>query len=821
MTTHPVLSRVRSLADALALDGRLAIRLLSRDRGFTITAVLVLGLGIGVNNMLFTILNAHTIRGLPIDRPDRVAYISTLDDRGADRAVSPPDFEDLRASVRTMASLAAFTNAPVVLGDPGRAPDRLEGTYLTPNAFEVLGIQPLLGRGFARDDDRTGAPMVVMLSDAVWRARYGRDRDILRRTILVNAAPASVVGIVPDRSGFPSTAEVWLPLSHAPDFAAARRETRILRVFGRLRDGASVAAARAEVDSIAGRLARAHPETNRNVRARVVPINERFLGRLTDPAWMALMTVGFLVVLISCANAANLLLDRSVRRARDIAIRRSLGATGPRVVRQLLVEADVLAALGGAIGLGLAGAGVRLFRSAIPDNVLPYWFDYSVDARVLAALVGVSAATVFVFGLVPAVSAARTDVVQTLKDGGRIGVGHRRTRRWTGAFLAAEFALTVVMLANLAVGLRLARPPLASDTAINTAEVLTATITLAGERYQTPEQRIDFHRRLGERLAAMPGISAASVATALPLTGAAERQLEVAGRTVTPGEPAPTVWTVGIGPRYFQALDLAPVRGRGFVDDDGGPGRAHAIINESFARSYFDGQDPIGRRIRLTPGEGGATQSAWLTIVGVSPAVRQRPRPDPDPIVYLPYRAVSSPTAALLVRSRTQPEALAGLLRNEVLRLDPNLPLYRVQALGRVVRDAQWNGRVSSLLFRALTGIALGLACVGLYAVTAHAVSRRTREIGLRLALGARTSHVGRLILRRALLQVAIGFVAGVGCTVAWRRVFATGRADVSVTDPTSLALVALVLIAVTMTACLVPVLRAIRLDPAAAIRRE
>ncbi|MBI3262126.1 MAG: ABC transporter permease, partial [Acidobacteria bacterium] len=522
------------VVDALMLDLRFALRLLARDRGFAVMALLVLGLGIGVNNMLFTILNAHTLRGLPIPRPDRVAYVSTFDHRNTDRGVSYPDFEDLRATAHTLSGMAAFANAPVTVGDEGRAPDRFDGSYLTANALDVIGVQPVLGRTFVPDDDRPAAPLVALLGSGAWRARYGGTGGIVGRSILINGAPATVIGVVPDRSGFPSTADVWLPLSNMPGLGTGKRDARSLRVVGRVRDGMSITDARAEIESIVSRLAREYPETNKDIRARVVPINERYLGRLTDPAWLAFMTVGVLVVVISCANVANLMLDRAVHRAREIAIRASLGASRGRVVRQLLLEASVLAALGGLLGLGLATAGVRLFRTAIPENVLPYWFDYSVDGRVLAALVAVSVATVFVFGLVPAVSASKTDVNQVLKDGGTGSAG-RHARRWTTVFLTAEFALTVVMLANLALGLRIARPTLPSDVAIDTADVLTASITLPPEKYRTPGQRAEFYRRLDERVRAIPTVSAVSVASALPLMGAAERRLDVAGRANADG----------------------------------------------------------------------------------------------------------------------------------------------------------------------------------------------------------------------------------------------------------------------------------------------
>lgn len=807
--------------DALTQDVRFAVRRLSRDRPFAITGVLVLGLGIGVNNMLFTIVNAHTIRGLPIDRVDRVVFISTFDDRTQDRGLSYPEFEDLRSVADSFVGLAAFTNAPVVVGGDGHAPERLDATFVSANAFPLIGTQPLIGRGFAAEDDRPGAGRVAMLGSGAWLSRYAGDRAILGRSILVNAIPSVVIGVMPDRSGFPSTAEIWLPLWQAPGLETQKRGTRTLHVFGRVRDGVSVAAARVEVESIAERLSHEHSDTSKNNRARVVPINERFLGRLTHPAWLAFMTAGFLVVFISCANVANLMLASAVHRTREIAIRTSLGASRRRVVRQLLIEGIVLATVGGTLGLGIALAGVRLFRSAIPENVLPYWLDYSMDARVAAALVGVSFATVFVFALLPAIHASKTDVNRALKDDGGMGTGSRGARRWMTAFLTAEFALAVVLLAQVAESLPDQKPPLPSDLVMDTTEVLTAAITLPGDTYRTPDQRFEFYRQLDERLRSVPDVSSMSVAGVLPLFGAAERQLDIEGRAPTDRESWPTVRTVAIGRGYFETLGLALVRGRDFEERDGTPGRAHVIVNERFAQMFFGEQDPIGQRIAVAAPDAVEAPPNWLTIIGVSPAIRQRPSTDVDPIAYLPYRATTPSSFALLVRSRTETAALASRLRDELMAIDANLALYRMRTMAQVLRDAQWNGRVSGMLIFVLTFIAVGLSTVGLYAITAHGVSQRTREIGLRMALGARPQQVVRMIVQRALAQLAIGFIAGIACSVMWARLFLPRRPDVPAFDPQPLIVIAATLAVVAAIACFVPARRATRLDPVAAIRHE
>jgi putative ABC transport system permease protein len=806
----------------VAQDVRFAARLLARERRFTLVAVLVLGVGIGVNNMLFTILNAHTIRGLPIDEPDRVLYVSTVDVQNRPRGVSFPDFNDLRAATQTFSAIAAFVNVPVTIGEEGRAPERVDGAYLTAHAFDIVKIKPIAGRTFLPDEDRPGAAPVILLGNSLWQARYSGAPDIVGQSIRVNGSPATVIGIISDRSGLPSTAQAWLPLSLMPDLAAGRRDMRTLRVFGRVRDGVEPANARTEVEGLLERLQSDHPQTNADIRARVVPINEQFIGRLSDPAWRAFITVGFLVLAISCANVANLFLNHSVERTREIAIRTALGATRPRVVRQLLIEAGVLAAASAILGLGIAIAGVQLFGGLIPENVLPYWFDYSIDGRVLAMLVGVSMATVLVFGLIPAISGSKTDVNRALKDNRE--TGSRRTRRWTAVFLTAEFALAVVMLVQIGLGLRLSRPALPSDAAIDTSEVLTAAITLSGDRYRTPDQRVEFVTRVEEQLNTTIEIAAASVTNVLPLAGGREREIAIAGQPRP--EPSRLALTVAIGPGYFRTFRLGMRRGREFVAEDGIAGQAHVIINERAAHLYFGDQDAIGQRIAFASPESADAALEWLTVVGVAPDIRQQARPrapgawETDPVVYLPYRTLPTDTAILLLRGTGDAGTLAAIARTRLLELDPNVPLYRVRTMAGVIDDGGWNARVSNLLINVLAFIAVTLATMGLYAVTAHGVYQRTPELGLRMALGAQRWDIARLIVTRALMHASAGFVVGVACTVIWARLFWTG-AERGLVTVGSLATVVAAVVLLALAASVIPVVRATRLDPIAALRYE
>jgi predicted permease len=621
---------------------------------------------------------------------------------------------------------------------------------------------------------------------------------------------------MPDRSGFPSTSTIWLPLAQRPGDDWRRRDARTLRVFGRLRDGVTEADARTEIQTIVSRLAQEYPETNKTVSARVVTIDRRYLQPIAGP-WLAFVSAGLLVLAICCANVANLMLGRAAQRTREIAIRSSLGATRLRVIRQLIVEALMLAAAGSVVGLAISLAGVRLVKSAIPVNTMAYWNDYYLDGRIAVSLVIVSAISVLIFGVIPAAQASKTDVNGVLKDGGRGGTPSRQARRWTAAFLAAELGLAIVLLGQLALSWRLNNSELASDAAIDVPDILTATFTLPTARYGSVDQRADFYRTLRERLQAMPGVRSASMTSHLPLNGGTELGLEIDRRPLGAGEAAPSVWTIGVGPGYFDTLGIPLVRGHGIEDADGQAGEANAIINDRLATLYFPDTDPIGQRIALRAA--GAASAQRVTIVGVAPDIRHRATVEPT--VYLPLRATAPPTTSLMVRTTRDLTDITAALRKEAMSIDPNLALYRVQTMSQVMADMQWPGRVSVRMADTLTLIALLLATVGLYAVTAHGVSRRGKEIAVRMALGARSAQVIGMVVGSIRMPLAAGFVIGILGMLAWDRTFATDRAGGHASDPLVIAIVAAVVAFITLVACVVPARRATRLDPVATLRED
>jgi predicted permease len=808
------------LVDVVAQDVRFALRLMHRQPAFTVTAVMVLGLGIGVNNMLFTILNAHTLRGLPIPRSHRVLFLSTVDDRGRDRGLSVHDYGDVAAAARHYQAIAAFRPAPMVLAGDGHAAERLEGAAVTANAFDVIGVRPVIGRLFTPADDQPGAPGVVLLSESAWTARYGDDAAALGRSLTVDGAPATLIGVIPDRSGFPSTFTIWRPLRQTPGLAAETRDQRTLQVFGRVADAARIDDARAEITAIGDRLSAAHQATNRNVRVRAVPINDRVLGNPTDTVWMAFMATGFIVLLISAANVANLMIDRSLLRTRELAIRASVGGTAARLVRQLLVEGMVMAGVGAALGLLVAIGLVRGFRRLIPADALPYWLEYSLDWRVLAALIGVSALTVLVFALVPALQASKTNVIAVLKDGGRSGSPGRR-RILATTFLAAQIALSVVLLAQFAVTLRNQGTPLASDAIFDRTDVLTASITLPDGSYPTQAARAAFYTTLIERIRRLPGIDGVAVTTVLPASGG-ESMPFIADGGATDEHAERNALVIATTPGYFQALGLDLLQGRALQESDGAPGQMNAVVNQGFVEMAFPGKSAIGRRISLGPAnerQGAATR--WLTVVGVAPDIHQRRGSDSEPVVYLPIRETAPANVAIIVRSALDTASVVAALRAQLRAIDSGLPIYRARTLPQVRHDMQWNGRVSSRLFTFLTFIAVFLATIGLYAVTSHAVNQERQEIGIRLALGARPVQIVGRVLGRLAFRTGIGFGAGVLLTALWTGGFQSGAPGVHATDPGPLAVVAGILLVVIALAAIVPSRRATRVDPLITLRSE
>lgn len=804
----------------IAQDVRFAVRLLAKERWFTLAAIVALALGIGVTSTMVTIINGYNFRGLPVDDRERILYLGTRDFTGRNRGVSYPDYQDWRNASRSFAALGAFAPAVMTISDRGQSPESLGGAYVSAEAFRILGDRPILGRDFLAGDDSPGAPDVVVLGHRLWVSRYGGDPTIIGRSVLVNAVPAIVVGVMPDGFEFPYRNGLWQPLALMKGLQTQRRDDRVLGVFGRLADGVSPAQARAELAAIAAALARDHPETNARIEPTAVRFGEQQVGRFGDELPpLALVATAVFVLLIACANVANLLLARSAGRSREMAIRASVGATRWRIARQLLVESILLGLAAGALGLWLSTFGVHFISDAFGRNV-PYWMRFTVDGRVLLVLVVLCGLSTVLFGLGPALFVSNTDVNAVMKEGGRTGIVPR-VGRWTQALLVAEFAVTFIVLAGAGLMVRSFLALYRADRVIDVSQILTMKLTLPDLKYPTPEQRTDFYRRLDDRLNAIPGLSVATVASAPPFAGAPSRQVSFDERSAIAGDSLPSVAVVAIGPRYFDTLKLRMIQGRGFTDLDGTPGHDAAIVNQRFAEAYSANRSPLGQRIRLTDKSTDPASAAWLTIVGVSPTIRQSIASAGRPVVYVPLHSYSSSSVAVLVGGLSGPAAETPLLRREIASLDGDVTLFNVRPLRDVLNDSRLQPRLIGTVLGVFAGIALLLSMVGLYAVTAYAVLQRTHEIGVRMALGARSSQVVWLFVRRGMVPLALGLVIGLAGAFGIGALLRGLLIQTSPSDPVTLLTIVALLIVTAVAACFFPARRAAQLDPLAALRYE
>ncbi len=807
-------------------DVRFAVRLLVKDRWFTAVAVIALALGIGVNATVFTFVNAVLIRGLPINEPDRVMVIGTRDARLRDRGMSYPDFEDYRRATRTFSGLAAYSGSVMNVSDQGRAPERFQGPYISAGAFRLIGQRTQIGRDFLPEDDRPGAPAVVILGNGIWKNRYGSDQSIIGRSIKINDIVSTVIGVMPEGFKFPNNADLWLPLAHMPRLAEQKRDNYNIEVFGKMADGVTRPQALSEMSTIAAKLRHDYPDTNKDVTASVMTFNERSNGGPIRLVFLSLMGAVAFVLLIACANVANLLLARSATRAREMSVRISLGATRWRIVRQLLVESTLLSVVSGLFGLALAYVGVRLFDSATQDVGKPYWITFTMDAQVFAFFAVVCLGTGIVFGLAPALHVSKTDLNEVLKEGGRSGSSGVRARRWTSVLIVAELALTLVLLAGAGLMMRSFLTLYRLDVGVDTAHLLTMRLALPVQKYPTLESRRAFFERLDQRIAGISGIQAGMITTNMPLGGGNGRLLAIEGHPLAAGERAPLVTQVMIGPRYFETLGLRIVRGRGFDDLDGTAGHEAAIINQRFATAHFGTEDPLGRRIKLTPDGAlvpGAAVPTWVTVVGVAPTIRQANMQEaqPDPVAYLPLRSQAPGFAMLMIRAVGDAASVTSLMREEVRALDPDLPLFGILTMDQQLAQERWPFRVFGSMFAIFALIALALSAVGLYAVTAYSVAQRTQEIGVRMALGAQAPQVWWLVVRRGLVQLAIGLTIGLAGAFGVGQLLQSLLVQTSTRDPITLVSIVLLLMVVSIGASFWPAHRATRLDPVSALRNE
>jgi predicted permease len=802
-------------------DLRFALRVLLKNRAFTAVVVITMGLGIGVNTAMFTLVNAVVLKGMPFDNPGEIAFVSS--NRGG---ISYPDLLDYRRQARSFRGFGAFNNLPADLSDAEAAAERVSGARITANTFSLLGTQPLIGRDFAQEDEQRGAAPVALLSYALWQSRYASDGDILGKTIRINLAEYTVVGVMRPAEVFPNDTRLWVPL--IPDANMERRDFRSLVVFARLGDGVSFDRAQVELSTIAGALAESYPETNTDIEARVAPYTDRgTTGPIRVILYSLLGAVCF-VLLIACANVANLLLARAIRRTRETSIRTAIGASRWRIVRQLLVESVLMSSLGGVVGLGVGLLAVRWVDATTVTTGRPYWLDFTMDFRVFGYFAAISILTGILFGIAPALQISKSNVTENLKEGGRSGSGGKRAGRMTDTLLVGQIGLTIVLLVGAGLMIRSFLITQRFDIGVDTTNLITVQITLPSARYPQPADRLAFQERLTERLDGLPGIDSLTIVSQPPAGGAAGRTLKIEGREMTDADNRlPIVSRIVVVPDYFESLDLAIGRGRGFIATDGAPGSETVIVNEPFVERYFPDADPLGARLRLGEDLDRGTENLsapWLTIIGVSPPVfQQSPNQDlrVQPTVYVPFRQEPPPGFTVLARSGGAGEAVVAAIRHELRQLDADLPLYNIRTMDEILAQRNWPYRLFGTLFATFAVIALLISSVGIYAVTAHGVGQRTQEIGVRMALGAGRRDILWLVLRHGITRICIGVVLGVLAAVGVSRVLVSVLVNTSTTDPATFVSICILLAAVTLLACFVPARRATRLDPVDALRTE
>jgi putative ABC transport system permease protein len=817
----------------LIQDLRFGARMLWKHPGFTFIAVLTLALGIGANSAIFSVVNSVLLRDLPYREPQRLMMVWS--DRPLQQAQSGwtefpftvADFRDLRDQNQSLEQMAAFTWDTRNITGSGN-PELLSGVLASANLFALLGVEARTGRAFLPEEGQPGNDRVVILSDRLWQRRFGSDPKIIGEKISLNNEPYTVVGVAPPDFQFPPKATLPSQFSFPPeiDFYTPLALTPAqlndrghgwLAVIARLKSQTGFEQARADLVGIAERLAQQYPNSNKNESVRLVSIHQQLVGKV-QTALLALMgAVGF-VLLIACVNVANLLLARGTARHREMAIRAALGAGRWRVIGQLLTESLLLAVIAGVLALLLAVWGVDLLRTIVPDN-MPRAAEISVDVRVFGFTLAVSLLTGIIFGLIPALQGSRTDLNETLTEGGRSSAGGRRNRLG-GVLVVTEVALALLLLVGAGLMLRSFIRLMSIDPGFDPQNVLTMAISLPGSKYQGP-QREAFFQQLFERTGALPGVRTVGAVFPQLGLGGANTGVGIEGRPLaSQGEPRISELRF-VSPDYFKAMKIELLRGRVFTGADGIDTKPIIIINEAMARQYWPNGDPIGRRVSSTDDNFWRNPPHWREIVGVVEDARYTAlETEARAQVYIPfaqYPAFADRT--MVVRTDGDPLSLVAAMRSEVQAIDKDQPISHIRTMEDMVAGSVSQRRFNMFLLSILAGLALLMAAAGIYGVMSYSVEQRTHEIGLRLALGAQSRDVLKLVVKRGMILTLVGVALGLGASLALTRLMESLLFGVSATDGVTFALVPLLLMAVALLACYLPARRATKVDPMVAMR--
>ena len=804
------------MLEALLQDIRYGARVLGKHRGFTAVAVLTLALGIGANTAIFSAVFAVLLRPLPFPDSERIVSLEGVNpSKGvADSNMSVPDFAEWQAHGHALEQLAGFVTGGSLLVT-GEEAERVRGTSVTADFFPLFRTDPLRGRALQADDARKDAPPVAVLSHGLWQRRYGGDPNVVGKQIMVGRESTTVVGVMPPPFNYPARTEIWLPLTLDP--AAERRDNRYLEVVARLRPDATLAQAQAQLDAVNSRLAQSYAETNSGWSVKLTNLRERLVGNMRAPLLVLLGAVAF-VLLIACANVANLLLARATSRRKEFAVRDALGASRARIVRQLLTESLLLSLAGGAAGLLLSLWLTQLLISLIPADT-PRFDEIGPDARVFGFALGVSVITGLLFGLAPALQASRTDRNEALKEGGRTGSDGARRNRVRSLLIVSEIALSFMLLAGAGLLVRSFLRLRDVNPGFNPAGVLAMRLSASGPQYPAGPARAELYRQALERIESLPGVESAGAVLSLPLGGDTfnvGRSFIREGRPATPEESAGASYLV-VTPGYFRALQIPLVTGRTFAGQDTGNSPMVVIVGETMARRFWPGESPVGKRITIWRDEKFPRE-----IVGVVGDTRSQPGESPGAQMYVPYAQDPNwGSLSLVIRSSADPASLTAPVRNEVHSLDKSIPVYNVRPMSDVVAASLAERRASALLVGAFALLALLLALVGIYGVTAYYVTQRTHEIGVRMALGAQPRHVLGLVMGQSLRLTVAGLVLGLCGGLALTRALESLLYGVRPTDPATFAAAAALLGAVALLACLLPARRATKVDPLIALRDD
>jgi putative ABC transport system permease protein len=805
------------------LDLRYAARVLLKSPAFTVVAVLALALGIGANSAIFSVVNSVLLRPLPYKDPDRlvIAWESNpqlLDDYlKTHNEAAPANFYDWQAQSHVFENLAAFRWRDFNLTD-GDNPEQVVGNGVTPNMFATLGVSPLIGRDFLPEEGEAGKDAEVILSYGLWQRRFGADPNVVNRQIGVNGQAYTVVGVMPRDFEFPrAQAEMWTPFAPT-DQTKANRTSHFLYTRARLKPGVSIEQAQAEMDTIAARLRQQYPDSNSQRGVRVASLPSESVAQIRPALLILLAAVGF-VLLIACANVANLMLARATARQKEIAIRTALGAGRWRIIRQLLTESVLLSFVGGVFGLLLAKWGVDLLLASMPREFalgIPGWNKIGLDYRVLAFTLVVSLATGILFGLFPAWQASKSDINETLKEGGRSSATGRG--RYRSALIVSEVTLALVLLVGAGLMIRSITRLMDVNPGFDPQNLVTLQLSLPRSQYAKSQQVTNFYSELTRRVASLPGVESVASIDMMPMGGSGgTASFVVEGKPAPPKGQYPEANARTASPGYFKTMHIPVLEGREFDEHDTPDSPLVVIINETFARKYWPGEDAIGKRLldpenRIPPAQ----------VVGVVGDIKHWGLDDKaEEYLYTSSTQTPGNSMFVVVRTASDPAGMTASVRNEVRTLDKQLPVYDVKPMSQRIIESTASRRLVMFLLGVFAAVALALASVGIYGVMAYSVTQRTHEIGIRMALGAGRGDIVRMVVRQGMLLALAGVALGLILSFAVTRFMASLLFGVGANDPATLVAVSLTLALIALLACLIPARRAMRVDPMVALRYE